>query len=151
MSPIGSPLGLINVTVGQSSAPPVEADVLSDVASYGKQLGRIEDALTVLLAHFRPATPLTEEESAAIDDLNEMLQQIANVKAKHKRKAMRPSPPHHTSTQEPHTPIASPPAPELIASPALPPPAAAPTRNSSDPAPAAASRRPSRGPPRRSA
>jgi len=90
MSPIGSQLRLSNVAIGQSNEPAVEADVLSDVASYGKQLGRIADALVVLLAHFHPAAPLTKEETAAIDDLKEMLQRIADVKDKHKRKAMRP-------------------------------------------------------------
>ena len=48
-SPIGSQFGLININLGQSSEPNVEADVLSDVASYGKQLGKIGDALIVLL------------------------------------------------------------------------------------------------------
>jgi hypothetical protein len=89
MSPMGSQLGLVNVTVGQSSEPAVEADVLSDVASYGKQLGRIGDALIVLLAHFHPTTALTKEETDAIDDLNEMLDRIAAAKEKHKRKALR--------------------------------------------------------------
>jgi hypothetical protein len=90
MSPIGSQVGLFNVRIGQSSEPAVEGDVLSDVASYGKQLGRIGDALIVLLAHFHPAAPLTAEETAAIDDLKDMLRQIADVKDKHKRKAMHP-------------------------------------------------------------
>jgi hypothetical protein len=90
MSPIGSQVGLFNVTIGQSSEPAVERDVLSDVASYGKQLGRIGDALIVLLAHFHPAAPLSAEETAAIDDLKDMLRQIADVKEKHERKAMRP-------------------------------------------------------------
>jgi hypothetical protein len=40
-SPIGSQFGLININLGQSSELNVEADVLSDVASYGKQLGKI--------------------------------------------------------------------------------------------------------------
>ena len=138
MSPIGSQLGLINVTIGQSSEPAVEADVLSDVASYGKQLGRIEDALLVLLAHFHPATPLTKEETAAIDDLKEMLQRIADVKDKHKRKAMRP----HLH----HTPLPEPPGPEPIAASPSSRPAPAPMANSSDSAPTPPSRRPPRRP-----
>jgi hypothetical protein len=89
MSPIGSQIGWFNVSIGQSSEPAVEGDVLSDVASYGKQLGRIGDALVVLLAHFHPAAPLTKEETVAIDDLKEMLGRIADVKDKHKRKALR--------------------------------------------------------------
>jgi len=76
--------------MGQSSEPKVEADVLSDVASYGKQLGRIGDALIVLLAHFHPRAPLTEEETAAIDALKDMLGKVADVKKRHKRPALRP-------------------------------------------------------------
>src|ERR1700693_3720692 len=49
MSPIGSQFGLINITLGQSSAPDVEKDVLSDVGTYGKQIGQIGDALLVLI------------------------------------------------------------------------------------------------------
>jgi hypothetical protein len=114
MSPIGSQVGLFNVTIGQSSEPAVEGDVLSDVASYGKQLGRIEDALIVLLAHFHPAAPLTAEETSAIDDLRDMLRQIADVKDKHKRKAMRPPA---------HVPLPVSPAPEPVETPLPPIPA----------------------------
>lgn len=49
-NPVGSQVGLVNIELGQSSNPAVEEEILSDVASYGKQLGRIEDALLVLLA-----------------------------------------------------------------------------------------------------
>ena len=48
-NPVGSQVGLVNIELGQSSNPAVEEEILSDVASYGKQLGRIEDALLVLL------------------------------------------------------------------------------------------------------
>ena len=48
-NPVGGQFGLVNVTLGQSSAPAVEAEVLTDVAGYGKQLGRIGDALHVLV------------------------------------------------------------------------------------------------------
>jgi hypothetical protein len=64
--------------------------VLSDVATYGKQLGRIGDALAVLLAHFQPRQPLNAKEKPAIDALKEMLDKIADVKARHKRAAVRP-------------------------------------------------------------
>ena len=65
LSPVGSQFGLININLGQSSAPKVEEDMLSDVGSYGKQIGRIGDALIVLLTHFHPRTELTPEESTA--------------------------------------------------------------------------------------
>ncbi|HTV38119.1 MAG TPA: hypothetical protein VMF12_16945 [Xanthobacteraceae bacterium] len=86
----GGQFGLININLGQSSEPKVEEEVLSDVASYGKQLGRIGDSLIVLLDHFHPRKPLTDEESAAIDALKEMLNGIADVKERHKRTALRP-------------------------------------------------------------
>jgi hypothetical protein len=51
----GGQFGLININLGQSSEPDVEADVLSDVATYGEQLGRIGDALIVLRTSIRRA------------------------------------------------------------------------------------------------
>ena len=89
-SPIGNQLGVININLGQSSEPKVEEEVLSDKASYGKQLGRIGDALIVLLEHFHPRKELTEQEKTAIKDLKKMLNEIADVKEKYKRQALRP-------------------------------------------------------------
>jgi hypothetical protein len=86
-NPVGSQVGLVNIELGQSSNPAVEEEVLSDVASYGKQLGRVEDALLVLLAHFRPEHPLTAEEQAAVDALKEVASGVAAVKTKHQRRA----------------------------------------------------------------
>jgi hypothetical protein len=82
-NPLGSQVGLININLGNSSNPAVEEQVLSDVASYGKQLGRIEDALIVLLAHFRPERELTEAEDGAIGDLKRMVEEIAKIKRRH--------------------------------------------------------------------
>lgn len=84
-NPVGSQVGLVNIELGQSSNPAVEEEVLSDIASYGKQLGRVEDALLVLLAHFRPDRPLTAEEETAISALRAIVAEIAAVKARHKR------------------------------------------------------------------
>jgi len=82
-NPIGSQIGLINVNLGNSSNPAVEEQVISDVASYGKQLGRIEDVLVVLMTHFRPKRALTKCENKAILDLKRMIEDIADVKEKH--------------------------------------------------------------------
>ena len=60
------------------------------VATYGKQLGRIGDALIVLLKHFNPPAPLSADEKNAIAALNDMLGKIAAVKKKHGRTALRP-------------------------------------------------------------
>ena len=35
-NPVGSQIGLVNIELGRSSNPAVEAQVLTDVASYGK-------------------------------------------------------------------------------------------------------------------
>jgi hypothetical protein len=86
----GGQFGLVNINMGQSSEPKVEEEVLSDVASYGKQLGRIGDALIVLLAHFHPRAPLTAEEKSAIDALKEVLEKVAQVKEKYHRPALHP-------------------------------------------------------------
>jgi hypothetical protein len=72
----------LTVNVGQSTNPMVEKDALL-VASYGKQLGRIGDALVVLLRHFEHKHKLDEAEKQAITDLESMLNEIANVKEKH--------------------------------------------------------------------
>lgn len=82
-NPVGSQVGLVNVELGHSSNPAMEEEILTDVASYGKQLGRIEDALIVLLAHFRPERPLNRDEEAAISALKTLVEQIAAVKARH--------------------------------------------------------------------
>jgi hypothetical protein len=86
-NPVGSQVGLVNIELGQSSDPAAEEEILSDVASYGKQIGRIEDALAVLLEHFRPERKLTAGEQAAIDDFKAIVKAVAAVKAKHGRRA----------------------------------------------------------------
>jgi hypothetical protein len=71
--------------LGKSSAsdPDIEKLGLSSVASYGKQLGRIGDALLVLLRHLPPPTALSAGDRRVIDDLRRMPGEIANVKHDH--------------------------------------------------------------------
>ena len=89
-NPVGSQVGLVNIELGQSSQPAVEEEVLTDVASYGKQIGRIEDALMVLLDHFNPTRPLTDHEQQAVDDLREMVGKVAKIKEHHRRSSPQP-------------------------------------------------------------
>jgi hypothetical protein len=84
-----SQLGLININLGQSSAPEVEQEILEDVGSYGRQLGRIGDALAVLITHFHPERPLDPKEEKAIRALRAMLDQIGDIKERHDRAAVR--------------------------------------------------------------
>ena len=57
----GGQFGLININLGQTPRPDIEQAVLDEVGSYGRQLGRIGDALEVLIRHLKPAE-LTKDE-----------------------------------------------------------------------------------------
>ncbi|MET1111172.1 MAG: hypothetical protein ABWX67_06575, partial [Allosphingosinicella sp.] len=71
--------GLINVNLGQTSRPDIERKVLDEVGSYGRQLGRIGDALEVLIDNVK-LDGLSREEADAIDILKGQLAEIRKVK-----------------------------------------------------------------------
>jgi hypothetical protein len=81
----GAQYRLVNINLGKSSDPRSEEEILSDVGTNGRQIGRIEEALAVLLDHFHPRRPLEPREQDAIDDLREMLNEVAAIKKKHRR------------------------------------------------------------------
>jgi hypothetical protein len=83
--PQNSQFSLFNVYLGQSSNPAVEREAL-DVASYGKQLGRIEDVLMILVEKAFPKGPPAGPVKDAIDDLKSMLHEIGNAKKRHEVK-----------------------------------------------------------------
>jgi hypothetical protein len=68
----------------------VEAEILDRVGTYGKQLGQITDAMIVLLKHLPDRESLTRKESDVIKAFEKMANEIANIKEKHKRQAVRP-------------------------------------------------------------
>ncbi len=90
LNPFNNQVGLVNINLGKSSSPEVEEQILAEVGSYGKQLGRMGDALAVLVKHFRPEKPLTEKERDAIVALRLMLDEIADIKQSHRRPVVRP-------------------------------------------------------------
>ena len=52
---VAAQFGLVNVNLGQTPRPDIEQKVLDEVGSYGRQLGRIGDALELsALVHERP-------------------------------------------------------------------------------------------------
>jgi hypothetical protein len=77
----GAQFGLINVDLGQTPRPDIEQSILDDVGSYGRQLGRIGDALEVLIRHLKP-DDLTQEESDTLSILKGQLAQVRQVKKK---------------------------------------------------------------------
>ncbi|HEX2817314.1 MAG TPA: hypothetical protein VHN39_13030 [Phenylobacterium sp.] len=67
------------VNLGQSGDPGLEAQVLGKVGSYGRQLGRLGEAMTVLLDHLE-LKDLKPHEKAAIRALKRQLEEIADLR-----------------------------------------------------------------------
>ena len=75
----GSQYSLFSINLGRSSAPELEQEILGEVGSYGRQLGRIGEALEVLIKRL-PKSELSESDAAAIEDFSTQMREIANVK-----------------------------------------------------------------------
>jgi hypothetical protein len=75
----GAQLGFVNINLGQTPHPEIEQKVLEEVGSYGRQLGRIGDALEVLIAH-AGLKDLSQAETDALDILKGQLAEIRKVK-----------------------------------------------------------------------
>ena len=84
----GAQFGLINIDLGQTNHPDVEQKILDEVGSYGRQLGRIGDALEVLLNHV-DLGKLKPEERDSIDILRGQLAEVRKVKAREMPKARK--------------------------------------------------------------
>ena len=78
---VGNRFSWFTVNLGRSSAPEVEADILENVGSYGRQLGRISEVLEVLVARL-PRESLTENERAAVEDFSAQMREIKRIKDK---------------------------------------------------------------------
>lgn len=79
-----------NVYLGDSSAPEVEGEALDKVGTYGRQLGQIADAVIVLLRHLPDREALSADDRKAIEKFEKMARQIADIKTRHGRPALRP-------------------------------------------------------------
>ena len=75
----GAQLGFINIDLGQTPHPEVEQAILDDVGSYGRQLGRIGDALEVILNHVK-LDGLSQAEKDTLAVLRGQLAAIRQVK-----------------------------------------------------------------------
>lgn len=83
----GASISVVNVQMGSTPRPEVEEAILEEVGTYGRQLGRIGDALEVLIRHVKVKN-LTPEEQDAIAVLLGQLAAVRNVK----RRTMRQPP-----------------------------------------------------------
>jgi hypothetical protein len=70
---------LFTVNLGQSSDPAFEARVLEQVGSYGRQIGRIGEALAVMLERVELGD-LTPAQQSAIEDLRRQVAEVAALK-----------------------------------------------------------------------
>jgi hypothetical protein len=86
----GSQLGLININLGKSSDPELEAQILDDVGSYGRQMGQL-DALRVLLNHMEQSKFSTDER-IAVDAFLYQWKEIDRLKAKRASEGRHGSP-----------------------------------------------------------
>ena len=80
----GTQVGLINISLGKSSDPGLERQILEDVRSYGRQLGQIGDALRVLLQHVK-LDGLRPEEERAIQAFLFQLNEIDRIRTRRTR------------------------------------------------------------------
>lgn len=76
---IGGQLGLLNINATRSGDPGLEQRIITQVASYGRQLGRLIEAVDVLVQH-QSRHDLSEADVRALDQLHDLAEQIAAVK-----------------------------------------------------------------------
>jgi hypothetical protein len=74
--------GFININNVRAGDPEVERRIIEDVASYGRQLGRIMEALDVVIGHLRlgERTDLTADERHALQDFSDLVRQVQALK-----------------------------------------------------------------------
>ena len=82
----GAQFGFINIDLGNTGESDLERKLLDRVGSYGKQLGRIGDALEVILKHVKLGD-LKPEEQDALDILKGQLAAVRQVKAEQRTTA----------------------------------------------------------------
>ena len=77
----GQQVGFINIYKTEAGDPDKELEIVENVASYGKQLGRIVEALSVVLQH-GSFSDLEPDEEVAKQRFLEMADEIAAAKGK---------------------------------------------------------------------
>jgi len=78
---IGGQFGLVNITVGSTADPDAEKRILEGVGTYGRQLGRIGDALRVLVDHM-DKRQLKDDQKKALTAFLYQAEMIDEIKRK---------------------------------------------------------------------
>jgi len=78
----GGQFGLININLGKSRNPAAEQAILEDVGSYGRQIGRIGEALEVVVQNL-DMDKFSAADRKAIDDFTDMMAEVQKVKSRH--------------------------------------------------------------------
>ena len=84
---VGGMFNTVNINSKSSADPEVEQDVTQNVASYGRQLGRITDALLVVLDEAK-LPGLSFEQQRALAEFRDLAAKIAAVKKVHEAKKL---------------------------------------------------------------
>ncbi len=72
--------GLININTSASSNPKLEQDIVQNVASYGRQLGRIMEVLNVVIQKKGDLSSLNAHQQAEISAFQELAGRIEALK-----------------------------------------------------------------------
>lgn len=86
---MGNQFGVININLGKSSDPELEQKILTEVGTYGRQLGRMGEALQVLLNHIK-LDELGPEERKAVTAFLAMQDDIARLKGQQQMLKAKP-------------------------------------------------------------
>jgi hypothetical protein len=73
-------LGFININETSSGDPAVEQQVVTQVASYGRQLGWISEALDIIIRH-PGLRGLSATDKAKLEQVGELVKQVEEIKA----------------------------------------------------------------------
>lgn len=80
----GGQYGLVNINLGYSRDPQLEQQILDEVGSYGRQIGRLSDVVEILLRAVDPKK-LDEADAQKLRDFQAQLQRVQDLKAARKQ------------------------------------------------------------------
>jgi hypothetical protein len=76
----GDQLGFININTARAGDPGLEHRIVTEVASYGRQLGRLLDAVAVL-ARQAESSVVSADDRRALDELEALHEEVEAAKA----------------------------------------------------------------------